>query len=334
MSKNFPRSIALYTLKRDFRFDMDTIEAALAEFPFVPCLASDARRIGFISPLGGTELCHRLAGDGFIVKIRSQEKIIPPAEVSRLMTERTDLIEKEEGRLVRGTERLQLKCLILEEMRLTAPCTQHDALLMVIPEISLLCVMGVSSGSAADAVTSLFRKAISSLPITIAQPASLSLLKLYNGTISSPAFSLSDLVRLESSSGGKAYFESCDWNEGVNTLLDDGFEVVSIGITLRGFFAFKIDEVGRVTGLKWSSELALKSETEFEAPKSSDSDVYDEAAQKADQAKVVAAADFLLVQAGLTAFVNGFMAACGGYTIYVGYESSEKTEGVSNDTTN
>lgn len=335
MNKNFPKSIQFYTIKEGFAFDMEAINEQLEALRFKPCLPESGGSIGFISPFGESELCYKLANGGFIVKIREQEKIISASEVSRLVNERAKLIEQEEGRLVRGRERVALKCLIVEELRRNAQSRFKELSIMVLPELKLLCILNAPA-TLADEVTALFRKAIGSLPIAIAEVKHVVLKGLYSQTIAANCFELVDKVKLHNPvSKGTASFDSCDWNDGVNELLDSGYEITEIGVSLCGFFSFSLDAQGKISRVKWSEEIASKSNVEYEAPPIKDGEEYDDEAAKREQAISIAIADAYLAQLGIESYVTQFISLLGGFKAFMGkVEDESKEKDAGNDTKN
>lgn len=329
MNKNFPKSLQFYAIKGGFTFDMDAMEAQLESLRFHLCLPESGSSIGFISPFGNSELCYKLNNGCFIVKIRYQEKIVAKSEITRLLSEKAKLIEEEEGRLVRGRERLMLKTQVVEALRRTAQSRFKDSSIMVFPHLSLLCVLDASS-ALADDITSLFRKAIGSLPIYPAEPKALSLKALYKKDIQDPCFELVDKLKLcHPILPAKATFDSCNWDSGIDELLEDGFTVSAIGVHLCGFFSFLINTQGDIAEVRWSSDLTLKSDVEYVAPPTREDEEHDSEQAKREQDISVAIADIYLAQLGLEAFVTKFMGLFGGY---VEYEGNLKDEGNMKDT--
>lgn len=335
MNKNFPKSALFYTIKDGFAFDTVAMNEQLEEYRFKPCLPESGSSIGFLSPFGDSELCYPLNNDAFILRLKYQEKIISSTEVIRLLNEKSKLIEQEEGRLVRGRERIALKVQITEELRRTAQSRFKEAAIMVLPRLKVLCVLGANA-ALADHITTLLRKAVLSLPIALAEVKNVKLESLFSGAITSPCFELSDKVKLHNAvDDSKASFDSCGWNEGIEELLGDGYAITDIGVKLRGFFSFSLNEEGRPTGLKWVEEITGKSNIEYEAPLTKEGEDYDADKANREFEIGVAIADTYLVQLGLETYINDFVSLFGGFKPFVSKAKDEnKEKDTNNDATN
>lgn len=324
-----------YKIKKNFSFDISEISESLEEFRFKLCLPESGSSIGFVGPFGDSELCCKLNGGGFLMKVRYQEKIIAKSEVSRLLIEKAGDIEEGEGRLVRGRERLELKHKIIEEMRKTAQSRFKESSIIVIPRLELLCVLNASP-SLADDVTFLLRKAIGNLPIVLAETKHVLLKALYTRTVIAPCFELTDKIKLHNAiSDSKAMFDSCDWHSGVDELINSGFRITEIGVHLRGFFSFSLGENGRPSKIQWDEEITAKSNIEYESPPIKEGEDYDEDRAKREQDISIAIADAYLVQLGIETYVSEFIGLFGGFKEFTGNEKVDGTEGGAvNDATN
>lgn len=257
MIKNFPKSAVLYTINDGFRFDVDGLEPLLSEFAFKPCGLGVSSKMGFVSPLGGKELCHLLPNDGFVLKVKLEEKVIPPAEIKREYAKRLAAIEFEEGRIVRGAERSALKAHVTAELCDKAFSRYKTPLIMALPEQSLLCVFGASP-KLADSVTSLLRKALGRLGIQIAETLEpVNLVGLYAGHLSTPLIKVDEKTKLQDLSGSRVSFDNCDFSGEARQILGSGFEMVSLGLTLDGTLSFTLTDKFEIKSLKWDEALVM-----------------------------------------------------------------------------
>jgi recombination associated protein RdgC len=328
ISKNFPRSVSLYSIKQGFVFDTQALAEQLPAFSFTPCLPDSGQSLGFVGPLGGDELVHHLVEGAFVLAIRHQEKVVPAAEVERALKERTDHIEKTELRLVRGAEKQALKIEVILEARKVAFSRYKNASIMVIPSKGLLCVFGVKAAFA-DQITVLLSKAIGSLPILVAEVPKLDLNGLFKGLFSSHLVEPLGNIALQHTDHGKAHFEILDADIRINEMLTEGYMVDSIRVDLVGLFSFVIKSSFAISGLRWHESIALKSE-EYEAPLNEEG--VDAAEAKEVARRLQLAANFLLVQVAFSRFVDNFLALFGGLTIRhlaeKGQNEAESGEGV------
>lgn len=106
----FKNLTAYYMPDHSAFLQADMLEEALSQRAFQPCGATQPVSLGWVPALGGetTALVH--AGEGrFLIRLKREERILPPAVVRELVAEKVAAIEEEQGRKVYRKERLALQ---------------------------------------------------------------------------------------------------------------------------------------------------------------------------------------------------------------------------------
>jgi recombination associated protein RdgC len=107
----FFRNLTAYYMPDHSAFlQADMLEEALAQRAFQPCGATQPVSLGWVPALGGdtTALVHA-EQQRFLIRLKREERILPPAVVRELVAEKVAAIEEEQGRKVYRKERLALQ---------------------------------------------------------------------------------------------------------------------------------------------------------------------------------------------------------------------------------
>ena len=94
----------------------DTIDAAVARRPFIPCGASEASSRGFIPPVAGMEGLIRFAGNVAAIAMREDDKILPACVVQAEAKRRAEEIEEQQGYKPGRKQMREIKELVTEEL--------------------------------------------------------------------------------------------------------------------------------------------------------------------------------------------------------------------------
>lgn len=94
----------------------DTIDAAVARRPFIPCGASEASSRGFIPPVAGMEGLIRFADNVAAIAMREDDKILPACVVQAEAKRRAEEIEEQQGYKPGRKQMREIKELVTEEL--------------------------------------------------------------------------------------------------------------------------------------------------------------------------------------------------------------------------
>lgn len=94
----------------------ESIEAAVARRPFVPCGAAEASSRGFIRPIEGVDGLTRHAGNVTAIAMREDDKILPSCVVQAEVKRRCDEIHEQQGRRPGRKETREIKEAVTDEL--------------------------------------------------------------------------------------------------------------------------------------------------------------------------------------------------------------------------
>jgi recombination associated protein RdgC len=159
------KSAFLYRFTKPFYIKPSELEAALTAYVSRPCGAMEMATIGFHPVHGNTGAFVIESDNCLLFAVRKEEKIMPATAIAKLVNERIDAIEKEQGRHVGKNEKAEIKNKVVAEVSPKALVTEslirgyfdfNDGWLVV----------DTSTPGKADEFTFLLRQALGSLPIT------------------------------------------------------------------------------------------------------------------------------------------------------------------------
>ncbi len=137
-----------------------SLEAAL----FSPCSALQPESIGFVGPILEDETVH-VQGDGLLLRLRRQEKVLPAAALNELLEERAVAFEARTGRAPRRTERRDLKDELRTEL-LPRALARSTFTWIAIDRRSGWLAIDTASASAAERAVDALRDALGGLAVT------------------------------------------------------------------------------------------------------------------------------------------------------------------------
>jgi recombination associated protein RdgC len=165
------KNLRAYRMTRGFDLAAEALEDALAGHAFAPCTPGQALSCGWLPALGeGSELMLHAAEGRLLLRLRREEKILPPAVVRDLLKERVEGIEAQQGRKVYRRERLQLKDEVVQDCLPRAFSRRSDTCLLIDPAARWVLVDSASAGRAEEALN-LLRECVGSFPVIPASSA-------------------------------------------------------------------------------------------------------------------------------------------------------------------
>lgn len=141
--------------------DVDFTEL-LADEILKPC-PPHARFIYGWSPVSGDELVQEVAGAALIC-LGKEERILPRGVITRLLAERVQMLETQQGRTIKRNEKAQMAEELEFELLPKSFCVQKR-LLALIDTSSKRLIVNTGSDNQASQLTSLLRKSIPSLQL-------------------------------------------------------------------------------------------------------------------------------------------------------------------------
>lgn len=193
-----PKSIIIYRVTSDL--DLSSFAEKLSTLKFQPCAPQDMSRTGWVSPLGDEyeDLLHE--GNGLVLlNAKNETKILPPATIKEIVSERVIKLETEQLRRLKKTEIASLKDVVLAEL-LPKALSKYSRTAVWIDTRSRLLVVDTSSARKAEEVLALLRKTIGSVPVipfTLEHPIELTLTKWVRSGELPPGFALADEATLK-----------------------------------------------------------------------------------------------------------------------------------------
>ncbi|MGH8497651.1 MAG: recombination-associated protein RdgC [Methylococcales bacterium] len=160
------KNLALFRLSEPFRTAVDELDNQLAALAFRALGNLELSTLGWVPPLqpGGQQLVH--AANGFLMICASkEEKVLPPAVVNEMLTEKIAAIESQQKRAVRRQERASLRDEITFDLLPRALSFTRRTYAYIDPKSGWL-VVDSGSPNTTDELTELLRRSLGSLPIT------------------------------------------------------------------------------------------------------------------------------------------------------------------------
>lgn len=164
------KNLQLFRFTSPFQLAPEQLEALLRERAFHPCGSLEPQSVGWTAPLGrkAEQLVH-VANGYLMISACRQEKVLPPAVVHEIVSERAAEIEDQQMRRLRKAERDNLRSEVLHELMPRAFSRTLRTFAYLAPRDGWL-VVDAASRKRAEELTVLLRQSLGSLPV--APPAS------------------------------------------------------------------------------------------------------------------------------------------------------------------
>lgn len=159
------KNAVVYNITREIQLSVEQLEEAMKLLEFQHCGSLDAKKVGWYSPLGshGETLTHA-AGGQILLCIKREEKILPASVIKQKLKETVDLLENQQGRKLKKTEKDTLRDEVIQSLLPRAFSKYSLTNLWIDADKQRIIVDAPSSKKAEDALA-LLRKTLGSLPV-------------------------------------------------------------------------------------------------------------------------------------------------------------------------
>lgn len=159
------KNLRPFRMTRGLELSAEMLEAKLGERLFRPCTPAQPLSLGWVPALGeGSEVLLHAAGGRFLLRLRREDKILPPSVVRDLLKERVAATEAQQGRKVYRREKLSLKDEIVQDC-LPRAFTRHVDVCVVIDPAARWVLVDSSSAGRAEEALNLLRECIGTFPV-------------------------------------------------------------------------------------------------------------------------------------------------------------------------
>lgn len=160
------KNLYLFKFEKEFSLNAEALHEELLTKPFSPCSPTQKESMGWISPVGsGASLTHS-SNRNILISMARQERILPAAVVKETLQEKVEEIEEKENRKVSSREKKDLREDIEHELLPRAFTRTQKIDAWIDPQNGWL-LLNTPSAPRAEAFTTLLRKTLGSLPVTL-----------------------------------------------------------------------------------------------------------------------------------------------------------------------
>jgi recombination associated protein RdgC len=155
------KNLVIYCIASDSELQHGAIEEALCNAAFTPCLATQQKSFGWITPRGAEHGAFVEVIDGqWIMKFMTEQRVVPGSVLSRRVDEIAEQVEQTTGRKPGKKLRKELKDQALLELLPMAFTKRASTTVWINPKARLL-IVGAPSLGKADDIASAFVKTVS-----------------------------------------------------------------------------------------------------------------------------------------------------------------------------
>lgn len=199
-------ALMLYRFTQAIPFTLDELIAALGSRPARHCASQEVYTLGWAPPFEHSQQLVEVAGPYWLIRLQSEEKILPSSVVKEALAEKIKVIEDRDARKVYKKERDTLKDDLVMELLPRAFTRTRSTLAIICPGQGWIAVNASASWRATD-LLNLLREATGTLPV---RPLSVKM---------TPATCMTEWVRSGEAPGGLIIGDTCSL---IDTCADGG----------------------------------------------------------------------------------------------------------------
>ncbi|KAA0875806.1 recombination-associated protein RdgC [Nitrincola tapanii] len=193
------RNALIYRWQAPDTWNEETLDAALAQHPFVPCSRHEQHRHGWIAPVSFSEECVFAKQGAQLISFLEEDKVVPAAALRDEVEQRVAVIEDSEARKVYRKEREQIKDEVMLEFLPRAFSRRKVTRALLLAQEGWILI-DAGSFKVAERLLNALREALGSLlvrPLAVNQaPASVMTQWLLDLNSQAPGFELEDECEL------------------------------------------------------------------------------------------------------------------------------------------
>lgn len=258
------KNIIFYRFSDSVSYTTEQLEKAFSEHLFTPCKSQELSRYGWVpahANLGEQQIF--TSSGAFLICAQKEDKMVPSSVINQALKERTDAIEREQGRKVYRKEKLQLKDEIIIDLLPRAFSKFSQTYALIVPQHGFIAVDS-SSHKKAEELLNLLRNSLGTLPVVLpdvnhSPGVMMSQWLLQENLI--PAFTPMEECELKdlSSEGGviKVKGQNLQCDE-ITLHLESGKQVSKLALTWDESLSFILNDDLSIKRLKPSDQLSVE----------------------------------------------------------------------------
>ncbi|EPL8679514.1 recombination-associated protein RdgC [Klebsiella michiganensis] len=251
------KNVFTYRLSRDIAFNTEDVISGLNNHLFTPCGSQDMAKAGWTETFGDKLVYD---ANGFLLMtMRREEKILPSTVIKDELAEKIAVLEAEQGRRLKKTEKDSLKDEVLHSLLPRAFTRAKNTRLLIDLKKSLVYV-DASCATKAENILALLRKSLGSLPViplTAKNPIELTLTDwLTRGFPKGYTPGDTAVLKAMLEDGGAIRCQKQDLEtDEVRNHIDAGKVATSIALDWQNRASFRLDDDLSIKRLTFSDEL-------------------------------------------------------------------------------
>ena len=250
------KNIQIFHFETPMGYDPEKLENDLSDLTFQPCAKTLPQSFGWAPPLGDEDASLVYASNGFMMfRMKVEEKLLPPSVIREQHLEKIQELEEKFERKLYRDEKLRLKDEMYHTLLAKAFSRTADVYAYVDTKRNTL-IVDTSSSKRIEQFLSLYSKTV--LDHAIFTPETKSPSTLMTSWLSHQKYpaslSITNNCTLQNSNDERstARFTHADLtSDAVTKALEDGFQVVQLGLNWREQVMFNLKHDFSISGVKF-----------------------------------------------------------------------------------
>jgi recombination associated protein RdgC len=255
-------NLMIYRLLEAFPETPESLSEKLSQFAFKPCGSHDESISGFVAPIG-EELVFSQGGR-LAVCLQTESKVMPAAAINKLVAEKMEKFESENGKRANAKERASIKDEVIFNALPTALTVVKQTLAYIDTVAGFIVVDASSQGKAEDVLTYL-RRCLGTLPCTPLNTKDMPrhVLTSWITDLQPNGATLGMECTLEGEEKARVKIKNIDLHSAeVDKHLQYGHQVTQIAVEFDNRLSFVINENLEIKRLKFIGEITDNQDVE------------------------------------------------------------------------